>query len=73
MARTAKDIEAQITKLEAWKKITRARNGRQHYSERINYLRGELALQRAEEARAEDAGLGVGLSAGNPTRLATKS
>ena len=54
MARTAKEIQEQIDKLEAARKVTRARNGYAHYSERISYLKGELMLQREKEARATE-------------------
>ena len=54
MARTEQEILEQIDKLEAARKVTRARNGYAHYSERINYLKGELALLRAQKAQSEE-------------------
>ena len=54
MARTAKEIQEQIDKLEAARRVTRARNGYAHYSERISYLQGELMLQKAKEAQGRD-------------------
>ena len=54
MARTIAEIEQQIAKLEAARRVTRARNGYAHYSERINYLRGELMLLKAKEEQVVD-------------------
>jgi len=51
MERTARDIEAQIAKLEAAKLTTQARKRAATLSRRMKYLRGELMLQRAEENR----------------------
>ena len=55
MERTSAEIQEQIEKLEAARKVTRARNGYAHYSERISYLKGELMLQREKE-RSEGQG-----------------
>lgn len=51
MVRTIEEIEAEIGKLEEARKITRARNGYRHYSDRINGLRGERLLLLAKQAR----------------------
>jgi hypothetical protein len=54
MERTKQQIEEQIEKLEQAMRVTRARNGREHYQSRISGLKGELMLLQAETDRRSE-------------------
>ena len=51
MSEKEQAIRAQIAKYEAARKVTQARNGYRHYSDKINALHFELNLLKAQEAR----------------------
>ena len=54
MSEKEQAIRAQIAKYEQARKVTQARNGYRHYSDKINALNGELALLKAKEEREAD-------------------
>lgn len=51
MSEKEQAIREQISKYEAARKITQARNGYRHYSDKINALHFELTLLKAKEER----------------------
>ena len=59
MSEKEQQIREQIAKYEQARKVTQARNGYRHYSDKINALYFDLNLLKAEEAReAESCGGG---------------
>lgn len=54
MARTAKEIEEKIEFLTLRRNRTRSADGWMSLNERINYLSGELMLQRAKEEQESE-------------------